>query len=91
MINKKLRNSTTTSPNEGFYDPDQPKNHREEREEGKGARARARDKEQQQYLVYISWGLEQQKKPGQAQSQTLTQGDMIKIKTLHFREAFDLS
>ena len=27
-----------TSPNEGFYDPDQPENHREEREEGKGAR-----------------------------------------------------
>ena len=83
MINKKLRNSTTTSPNEGFYDPDQPENHREE---GKGAR----EKDQQQYLVYISWGLEQQKKQGQAQSQTLTQGDMIKIKTLLFREAFDL-
>ena len=33
-------NFTTASPNKGFYDPDQPENHREEREEEKGARAR---------------------------------------------------
>ena len=40
VINENLRNFITTSPNNGFYDPDQSENHREEREEGKGATAR---------------------------------------------------
>ena len=40
MTDKNYSNFTTTRPNKGFYDPYQPENHREEREDRKGARAR---------------------------------------------------
>ena len=40
MVNDNYNNFTTTSPNKGFYEPDQPENQREEREEGKGEGAR---------------------------------------------------
>ena len=46
-------NFSTTSPNKGFYDTDQPENHREEREEGKGARARGKKKTSNRSLVFI--------------------------------------
>ena len=39
-INENLRNFTATSPNNVFYDPDQPKNPKRLREERKEARAR---------------------------------------------------
>ena len=35
VFNENLPNFTTNSPNKGFNEPDQPENHREEREEGK--------------------------------------------------------
>ena len=40
MADENYSNFTTTRPNKSFYDPDQPENHRKEREEGKGAGAR---------------------------------------------------
>ena len=33
-------NKNGTRPNKGIYQPDEPENHRKEKEEGKGARAR---------------------------------------------------
>ena len=60
VINENLHNFITTSPNKGFYDPDQSENHREEREEGKGTRARERKTSNslQQSLVFILVSLE---------------------------------
>ena len=41
MVNdENYRNFTRTRPNKGFYQPDEPNNHKKEREEGKGARAK---------------------------------------------------
>ena len=40
MVNENYGNFTKTRPNKDIHQPDEPKNHRKEREEGKGARAR---------------------------------------------------
>ena len=40
MTDENYSNFITTVPNKGFYDPDQPDNHRKEKEEGKRARAK---------------------------------------------------
>ena len=41
-VDKNYRNFTRTRPNTGIYQPDEPENHKKEREERKGTRARGK-------------------------------------------------
>ena len=56
---------------QGFYDPDQPENHRKGREEGKGVRARERKTSNNLQFLYLKTN------QGQIHSQTLTKGDLV--------------
>ena len=51
MVNENYSNFTSTRPNKGFYDPDQPENHREE-----GKEARAREKKASNSLSFLYCG-----------------------------------
>ena len=44
MADENYSNFTTIRLDKGFYYPDQPESHREEKKEGKGARAREKKK-----------------------------------------------
>ena len=58
MAIENYSNFTRTRQNKGFYQPDQPENHRKEREEGKGARAGEKKKKTNNSQVFILWTLE---------------------------------
>ena len=62
MVNENYSNFTRPRPNKGIFQPNEPENHRKEREERKGARAR--EKKTTRSLNFIVWNLvfERQKK-----------------------------
>ena len=78
MIDENYSSFTKTGPNKGNYKPDEPENHRKERQKGKEAREREK-KDYQQSLVFVVWTLERQKTSAEGHSKTLSQSDLVFI------------